>query len=316
MIFQNLNSICFTNESMLIPSIFIGISVLHIGCIIGCIGVSWIHTHFDSKVLACIDNNKRDCSMYDDVEDNTSTEDEDESGTIPYERKYLIPIDVQERVDSYYTTYAKNEKGEPIQYKNEIYENILKHIYDEERRAKIESSTVFENTPDGSVLMKYSFDDLGFIYFSNSRHIQLKYLNAVAVKFVSMFQCYELFINTENHFTEECIDSLSDESMDIDEDTTGMDTETDRVEDENVVETNTIEDTTNEHDSVFFVSINNKEKEKNKEHILSNQVLKNKFKYIGCLNDFSWLKTEEYNDSHSNEKTIDYSYFKSLLSPE
>lgn len=312
MFFQDLNTVPFTKKGILIQDIFTILYFLHFGFFLGVMCVAWIHTYVGNEDM-------------NDLMDYGIHTDETTIGNkgIPYEKKYLIDSTIQKRVNDYYETYSTNEKGKPFKYKNEIYENMLKHLYDEDKRASIEKLSIIENTPDGMVIMKYCFDTLGFIYYSNSKQIQNKYLNAVAIKFVSVFHCYELFINNENTYTTYVNDDIdssetetdSNSDMDISETDSEMDNDNDNETDNETNGTNktTIEDKKETLDSVFFVSKENKEKQQKMENIIHTQILKNKFKYIGTLNDFNFLQTSTYNELYKDNRKIDYSYFKSLL---
>ena len=61
----------------------------------------------------------------------------------------------------------------------------------------IGESIVIENTPNGVVLMKYCFDSDAFLYWSEFNRITYRELQTVARKFVSVFNCKQLYKITE-----------------------------------------------------------------------------------------------------------------------
>lgn len=82
---------------------------------------------------------------------------------------------------------------DPLFYKMEEYENMIIHsdnVLEEIWKKKI----LFESTPIGNVIMFYNVYKRGFSYYSDV-HITYPLLNAVAMKYVRMFYCRDLFID-------------------------------------------------------------------------------------------------------------------------
>ena len=82
--------------------------------------------------------------------------DDDDEPDIPYEDKY--PIDsIDNNID---TEFIPNK-----------------------------SNFIAENTPNGTVFMRYDKDNEGFDYWCNDNQIEYKYLETVARKFIKIFNC-------------------------------------------------------------------------------------------------------------------------------
>jgi len=54
---------------------------------------------------------------------------------------------------------------------------------------------VFENTPNGTVFMRYNKENEDFEYWCDDKQIPYKYLETVSRKFVNYFQCQNLYID-------------------------------------------------------------------------------------------------------------------------
>ena len=94
---------------------------------------------------------------------------------------------------TYENNISLNENIEPLFYQMENYEkmiinsdNVLENIW----KKKI----LTESTPIGNVIMYYNVYKKGFSYYSDV-HITYPILNAVAMKYVRIFFCRDLFID-------------------------------------------------------------------------------------------------------------------------
>jgi len=57
---------------------------------------------------------------------------------------------------------------------------------------------LIENTPRGNIIMHYDAYKQGFAYYSDINGIPYNILNAVAMKYVTIYHCRDLFIDNEN----------------------------------------------------------------------------------------------------------------------
>lgn len=114
--------------------------------------------------------------------------------------------------------YLKTAKETFIKcFENDIYnQNIQSEFYDKEQYNETiirkdnkldttwKSRILFENTPQGMVIMFYNAYKYGFSYYSDN-NISYAYLNAVAMKYASKFFCRDFFIDDsiipDNHNT-------------------------------------------------------------------------------------------------------------------
>ena len=59
------------------------------------------------------------------------------------------------------------------------------------------SRILFESTPRGNIMMYYDSYKLGFAYSSDSTGIPYPILNAVAMKYVTVYRCFDFFMDDE-----------------------------------------------------------------------------------------------------------------------
>ena len=85
---------------------------------------------------------------------------------------------------------------------NLINNNISKQIYNNienpgsELIDKWKSNIIFENTPNGYIIMFYDLQKRAFIYYTNDS-IPYTILNCVAAKYVTQFYCIDFFIDSK-----------------------------------------------------------------------------------------------------------------------
>lgn len=81
-------------------------------------------------------------------------------------------------------------------YSKEELQNILvtpNNFIEEQWKRRI----LFENTPRGNIVMFYDAYKQGFAYYSDTYSISYPVLNAVAMKYVLMFQCRDFFMDNQ-----------------------------------------------------------------------------------------------------------------------
>lgn len=84
----------------------------------------------------------------------------------------------------------------PIFYQKDEYNKEMQNIkntIEPEWQRRI----LFENTPKGNIIMYYDAFKQGFAYFSDTNCLEYKLLNAVAMKYVTVFRCLDLFVDDE-----------------------------------------------------------------------------------------------------------------------
>ena len=117
-------------------------------------------------------------------------------------KKNLIDADLEyynKKKDRFINTYRDsimkyNINIEPIFYiKVELDEFMKDNSNYLEKHWK--SKILIENTPRGNIIMFYNPYKLGFSYYSDSTGIPYPILNAVAMKYVTVFHCRDFFVD-------------------------------------------------------------------------------------------------------------------------
>ena len=108
------------------------------------------------------------------------------------DHKYIMPL--KTRFLSILDELNANANIDPIFYDKKEFstcvmeaDNHLEKIW----RTRI----IFENTPRGNVIMFYDAYKLGFSFFCDQNVVSYDILNAVAMKYVRIFNCYDFFID-------------------------------------------------------------------------------------------------------------------------
>lgn len=91
------------------------------------------------------------------------------------------------------TSQNYNENTDPLFYQMENYENMIvesDNVLENQWKRKI----LMENTPIGNVIMYYNVYKRGFSYYSDV-HVSYTLLNTIAMKYVRLFCCRDLFVD-------------------------------------------------------------------------------------------------------------------------
>ena len=113
--------------------------------------------------------------------------DKDEQYSTPLKTRFLetFCIDVPN---------TANENIVPVFYDRDSYKKyMMEENTDLERLWK--SRVLLENTPRGNVIMYYDAFKLGFSYYCDQKSVSYEILNAVAMKYVTLFRCRHFFID-------------------------------------------------------------------------------------------------------------------------
>jgi len=99
--------------------------------------------------------------------------------------KFSLPIidELSTNIDSVF--YSKSDFQELILSPDNSLEKIWK------------SRILFESTPRGNIMMYYDSYKMGFAYSSDSTGIPYPILNAVAMKYVTVYRCFDFFMDDE-----------------------------------------------------------------------------------------------------------------------
>ena len=88
-----------------------------------------------------------------------------------------------------------NSNIDPLFYKKSTYEELLE-IENSELEKQWKTRILFENTSRGNIIMYFDIYKLGFSYYSDNS-IQYNILNAVAMKYIRIFNCFDFFMDTQ-----------------------------------------------------------------------------------------------------------------------
>ena len=89
-------------------------------------------------------------------------------------------------------------------YDNELYKKTIS-VSENDFEKKWKRNILYVNTPRGNVVMTYDAYKKGFAYYCDTQSVSSNVLNALAMKYVIVFRCRDLFM--DNHLTPEERDS-------------------------------------------------------------------------------------------------------------
>ena len=170
------------------------------------------------------------------------------------------------------------------------------------------NSYIFELTPRGFVVMKYDYDEEGFVYWAN-KAVPYSHLETVARKYVKNFSCKDLYIDRARILKEKC-EAIKEHRREEKECRL-------MLQEDTLLQTQASKVT--EEESVFanFKSYNTETKDDNAQ--TSNVVVadkSNKYIHKGNVVDFEILKRPESALIHTSTKEIDFSTFKNMFLEE
>ncbi len=211
------------------------------------------------------------------------------------------PKDVLDESDSEEKDIEKEieEENESIKYCKKYwddYTSLLERDLSDDDISSIEKCTVIDNLPFyGGIHMQYNKEYNGFHYYNNrGANIPYKMLSTVARKFVSTFDCKNLYINLS--------DELEKSKKVLEE----IERRIKEPNDEEVKE------------SVFLNPKTSKDKQLSKdkkaEYLIKGNFIK--FKYIGKVEDMEVFKKkakDENIDTETKPRMIDFATFKNMF---
>ena len=168
---------------------------------------------------------------------------------------------------------------------------------------------VSENTPDGIVIMKYDFDKESFLYWSYETNISYKYLETVARKFVTMFNCKDCYVE-HTKFVKETKTSESPENdsvkMEVEETTQTQVKDKSEPEETSTGEVEAEHEVIEEKPKSVFANLKSYTKKVEK----NDDIQVNSFVRKGSINDFKHSSVEKL---EVKAKDVDYKSFASKL---
>jgi hypothetical protein len=179
-------------------------------------------------------------------------------------------------------------------------EDITRDILIPQSRSYLKDKIIIETTPNGDVVMGYTYDEkdetlFSFNYYCDDKNIPFKYLDTVARKYTILHKCPQIFI------------CLKQELKKMREKKNIKETLHNDKNDNLIIQKNNIN--TNEA-SVFAVFKNYKKPKKNINNLIIpfNILSKNRYTRMGCIDDYN--KTLIKPIINTNIKNISFSDFK------
>lgn len=171
--------------------------------------------------------------------------------------------------------------------------------YNDDYETNYENNVVIQDTPNGTVIMKYNGDEKVFHYWSNKSVLQ-DVLNTCARKYVKVFHCSEIY----HHEPEE------EEGEDKENEEQTEDNETKKNEEEKEEHTEKEEEEEESDDDGVFVKFKaQKTKEANAEVEKKEEKIINKFLKKGSINDYMMIpeKARNFTRELTSEKKMSWS---------
>jgi len=175
------------------------------------------------------------------------------------------------------------------------------------------NSYIMDYTPDGIVMLKYDYDEEGFLYWANKKNVPYAILETVARKYVKQYCCKNLYIDRKELLEEK--KRIYDEKKKQLEEQENMQQEDKAVDDSN--------DDSSEN-SVFasFKSYNTGSKDggSNRPRTSSKEQLNvcersNKFIRKGSINEFEFTQKKNYDVVDTRPK-LDFETFKRIFAQQ
>jgi hypothetical protein len=109
------------------------------------------------------------------------------------DRKYIDPLKTK-FAKTFESSINYNENISPIFYDKKEYNEYMQTTNTELEKIW-KTRIIFEHTPRGNIMMFYDAYKMGFSFYSDEKTISYDILNAAASKYVSMYRCRDFFID-------------------------------------------------------------------------------------------------------------------------
>ena len=171
--------------------------------------------------------------------------------------------------------------------------------YKDDYETNYENNVVIQDTPNGTVIMKYNKDEKVFHYWSNKSVLQ-DVLNTCARKYVKVFHCSEIYHHEPEKEEEQTDTDVETKTVVLDE------TIEDKVKEDEKEEK---EEEESDDDGVFVKFKAQKAKEANAEVKKKEEKIINKFLKKGSINDYMMIpeKARNFTRELTSEKKMSWS---------
>jgi len=186
---------------------------------------------------------------------------------IDLDNKYMDPLK-KKFATIFNMSLDLNKNIHPIFYDKKAYNEYMQES-NTELEKEWKTRMILEYTPRGNVLMFYDAFKMGFSFYSDEKTISYDILNAIAMKYVTMYRCLDFFVDESLIPKEKCSPFIK----------LYFTEEPKKVED-NKPNSNPFAKMRRENPNI-----------KTKEKILEvKELLKNKFLYLGKMNNSLFLQ--------------------------
>lgn len=189
----------------------------------------------------------------------------------------------------------KPNKTDIVPYENKYYdkfEELEGDDLEEDDVKSLKQNVLYEMTPKGRIIMYYDFEKESFIYYCDTKDVSYLYLETVARKYALTYHCKKIVVDIKKELAlaRKTNESKNDGNKKV---LVGV-----------------------KADELFatFKSYNRKgsggSKTMNKKFVLRQNA--NRYSYSGKVNEFPFIKTNEYKVEKPMDK-MDYETFKKLM---
>ena len=177
---------------------------------------------------------------------------------------------------------------EEVKYQDKYPLKDIKEDIDLDKKSIKTNRYVNENTPDGSIFLRWNSDKEGFEYWSNT-NIKYSYLETVARKYVKVFNCKSLYVDRNKE-----LENVGNK-------------EKEKKENEEMKKEDKQED--KEEKVSVFANLKSKKNNKKKNKLLVTD--SNKYVHMGKISELILLdKSEKMNFKFNEKKKMTFSDFK------
>ena len=230
-----------------------------------------------------------------------------------YETKYkskFLQIQAKDPGGSEFGELSRSEYNQnidPLFYDRAAYKKLMEepnNFLEKEWKSRI----LYENTPQGNIIMYYDVYKEGFVYYSDQTSIPYKLLNIVAMKYTMTYRCIDFYIDEQfiPNNPSFMIKFMHDEEQSENEKKQKI-----RKELLSMNEKINSSSSLKHSDNSPFVKFKSSTKTTNTEDTTKTEkptnYIRNKFIYMGKVNNFSMIQKTRVNKQQKNTPTM-YEY--------
>jgi len=159
----------------------------------------------------------------------------------------------------------------------EKYNNLEEINIDKEDLEQFKNKIIIENTPRGNILLYFNFETELFDYYCDKKDIPYLYLETVARKYVTQYNCKQIFVNMA--------DELKKDSPEIIKQSVPDNTQINQI----------VQKTPFAEYKKYNKNISRGNKNDTKKYILKEK--SNRYSYCGKISEYSFLKDHYYKNT-------------------